>query len=207
MILVPSRERRAGLERFFEVSKPKLVGRVLIDDDDPSYEGMTLPDNWAFFSRPRAKTTQILNRAFEAYPQQDFYAVVGDDMVCNPEGWDTILADEAAPHYVAWGDDGRWGSKLCPSFFIGGDLVREMGWIVHPAFGHLYGDTVWWMIARGAGLGHYRPDVSMLHINQKDQTYFERQTRGDHDAFERLRADGMSALIDRAHRFSSSKAA
>jgi len=112
VIFVPSRGRREGLERFFKQSRPSVVGRVLVDDDDPSYDGMTLPDNWAFFRRPRAKTTQIINRAFEAYPEQDFYAVVGDDMDCSPAGWDVELSRDAMPHFVSLGDDGRWGSKL-----------------------------------------------------------------------------------------------
>lgn len=207
MILVPSRGRREGLERFFSVSRPSVVGRVLVDDDDPSYDGMTLPENWAFFRRPRAKTTHIINRAFEAYPEQDFYAVVGDDMDCSPDGWDVELSRDAMPNFVSWGDDGRWGSKLCPSFFIGGDLVRRMGWIVHPSFGHLYGDTVWWMIASGARLGHYRPDIRMIHNNQKDKTYQQRQTAGDHEAFEKLRQSGMSDLIRKARELADEKMA
>lgn len=207
MIFVPSRGRRYGLERFFSHCKPSLVGRVLIDDDDTSYDGMELPTDWAFFKRQRDKTTRIINRAFDAYPQQDFYAVVGDDMLCSPDGWDKILAAEAGSKYVSWGDDGRWGSKLCPSFFVGGDLVRAMGWVVHPAFGHLYGDTVWWMIARGAGIARYRPDISITHMNQHDQTYMERQTRGDHDMFDIVRNDEMSGLIQKAAELSQMRAA
>lgn len=198
MIFVPSRGRRAGIERFFKECNPSLPGRVLIDEDDRSYDDMSLPDGWEFFVRPRDKTTVIINRAFHEFPKEPFYAVVGDDMMCKPPDWDLELAQSCGSKCVSWGDDGRWGSKLCPSFFVGGDLVRHMGWLVHPMFGHLYGDTVWWMIARGAGIARYRPDITIHHYNVKDKTYLERQVRGDHEAFEYLRTEGMSRLISKA---------
>lgn len=198
MMFLSSRGRRKPLERFFSVSKPQLPGRVLIDADDKSYAGMTLPLGWEFFIKPRATTVVILNRAFKEYPDEPFYAILCDDMVYGPWGWDTVLSEAAGTKRVAWGDDGRWGPKLCTSLFVGGDLVREFGWLAHPAFGHLYADTVWWMIARGANIANYHPEIRATHFNVKDQTYKERRILGDASAFAKLRADGIPDLINLA---------
>ena len=189
MIFVCSRGRRKTVETFFSVSQPMLCGRVLIDDDDPSYEGMSLPANWSFLSGKRAPVTRILNRAYEAMPKEPFYAVICDDMVYLSDDWDLKLSEAAGSRYVAWGDDGRWGKKLCTSFFIGGDLIRKMGWLVHPAVGHLYGDTIWWMIASAAGIGRYLPEVQFRHHKIVDRTFKERRIANDAETFARLRFD------------------
>jgi len=186
------------LEAFFRNNKPVMAGRVLLDNDDEAhYEGMDLPHNWSFFIRPRDTMVKILNRAFEAFPDERFYALAGDDMTYTSK-WDTTLSDAASFKYLAWGDDGRWGPKLCPSFFIGGDLVRHIGWLAHPDFGHLYTDTVWWMIAKAAGLARYRPDVRYTHPKILDQTFRERAISGDKESFDKLRGDGISQLIEKA---------
>jgi hypothetical protein len=198
MIFVCSRKRRASLGRFFTESQPTIGGRVLIDEDDGAYAGMSLPAGWEFFVRPRAPVSKIINRAYAAFPSEPFYAVVGDDVTCGPHGWDKVLADAAGPHSVSWGDDGRWGPSLCTTFFVGGDLVRRMGWLAHPAFGHLYVDRIWWGIATGAGIAKYHPDISCRHVNVKDTTYRERSIGGDHQQFAAVMAGEMAALIQRA---------
>ena len=198
MMFLASRGRRQSLERFFGFSRPHLEGRVLIDEDDPSYDGMELPEGWKFFVRPRDKTSAILNRAFLSFPNEPFYGVLCDDMAYSPEGWDEILAEAATPKYVAWGDDGRWGPKLCTSFFIGGDLARAFGWIAHPSFGHLYVDSVWWMIAKGAGIARYRKDVKATHRNVKDKTYLERSIGNDHETFSTVRDQDVPQLTLKA---------
>lgn len=196
MIFLQSRKRRQSLERFFSFSKPTERGCVLIDDDDDSYEGMSLPAGWGFHQAPRASVVIILNRAFQAYPNEPYYAQIGDDYVCQPEGWDKVLGDACGSHNIAWGDDGRFGPKLCTSFFVGGDLVRKLGFIAHPSFGHLYVDTVWWSIAKGAGIGRYHPEISTKHLKLIDKTYHERTVQGDYETFNKLREKELSELIN-----------
>jgi hypothetical protein len=203
MIFICSRGRRNLLEMFFKVSQPKLEGRVLIDDDDPSYKGMTLPLGWEFEVGQRDSTSRILNRAFENHPNEPYYGVICDDMIYiepNP-GWDGLLAGACTPKYLAWGNDGRFQEKLCPSFFVGGDLVRLMGWLVHPEIGHLYGDTVWWMISRGSKLSKYLPEVQYRHNKVMDRTFLERRIQGDASTFERLRLEEIPQLTHKAFKF------
>lgn len=198
MIFVCSRGRRESLERFFCMSKPTLPGRVLIDDDDHSYEGMELPEGWKFLSGTRAPVTTLLNRAFESMPNEPFYAVVCDDMVYQTPDWDVTLAAECVPKYVAWGDDGRRGAGLCTSFFVGGHLVRSMGWLAHPGTGHLYTDTIWWAIAKGADIARYVPSVEFRHNKILDDTFRERSIVGDAKAFNGMLDKEIPALAERA---------
>lgn len=199
MILLPSRGRPQLLARFFEKSRPSLPGRVLVDDDDKSYAGMPLPRGWSWLIGPRAPLVKIFNRAWESMPGEAWYGMVGDDVVCSP-GWDVALAAAAVPNRVAWGDDGINGSTLGTTFFVGGDLARAMGWLQHPALGHLYADTVWNRIATGAGLGVYRADIATTHMRIQDATYRERSKAGDPEAFARIQEQEMAGLIDRARR-------
>lgn len=198
MIFVQSRNRRESLQRFFDVGQPTLPGRVLIDDDDDSYTGMTLPDGWEFFQRPRDTSSAILNRAYRQWPDEQFYGQIGDDYVCTPKGWDVSLSESCGWNRISWGNDGRWGEKLCTSFFVGGEIVRMFDWFAHPSLQHLYVDTVWWMIAKGSGLARYRPDISTEHINVKDQTYRERRIGNDHATFNDLRGEKIDELINLA---------
>ena len=198
MIFIPSRKRRIALQRFFDTSLPIMTGKVLIDYDDESYEGMILPEGWSFVKRPRQATSARLNEAFEQLKTEAFYAVVCDDMVASPFGWDVELSKDAGSRNIAWGNDGRWGPNLCTSFFIGGDLARHLGWLAYPGLNHLYVDSVWWMIAKAAKLGRYRKDIRVTHINVKDQTYQERRVKGDHQTFQELRIETISQLIRKA---------
>lgn len=202
MIFVPSRNRRESLQRFFDVGQPTLPGRVLIDDDDNSYEGMKLPDGWEFMVAPRQSSSARLNLAYDHFRNEDFYAQIGDDYVCRPKGWDVMLAESCGFSKISWGNDGRWGGRLCTSFFIGGELVRMFDWMAHPDLEHLYVDSIWWMIAKGSGLGRYRHDVETMHINVKDRTYRERRIAQDQRTFMKLRADGaIDKLIELAADF------
>ena len=198
MIFVPSRNRRASLQRFFDFGQPTFPGRVLIDDDDDSYEGMKLPEGWEFFVNSRRSTGALLNLAYRTWPDEQFYAQIGDDYVCRPLGWDVALSESCGWNKISWGNDGRWGEKLCTSFFVGGEIVRLFDWFAHPMLEHLYVDTVWWMVAKGSGLARYRADIETKHINVKDKTYSERRIIKDHSTFNKLRGDAIDELINLA---------
>lgn len=186
------------MERFFGESIPEFGGRVLIDEDDvDTYSGMVLPEGWAFEAGERVGAARTLNRGFKAYPDEPWYAVVADDVVCKGR-WDSVLSLACLPDKIAWGDDGRWGEGLCTTFFLGGDLVRRMGWISPPGFGHLFVDRVWWEIALRSGLGRYHPEIKTSHFNIHDETYFERAIRGDAGAFEELKKKGLNDYIQLA---------
>jgi hypothetical protein len=194
MIFVPSRGRRKPLERFFRESAPVLAGRVLIDDDDiDTYLDVVLPGGWMFLAGERVGAAKSLNRGFKLFPDEPFYGVCGDDVVCTKD-WDVILSEACQPDKVSWGDDGKFGERLGTTFFVGGDLVRKMGWLAHPDFGHLYVDRIWWEIGQGSGKKSYHPEVKTAHLNVHDETYRQRAVGKDHQTFPKL---DLKELIDR----------
>lgn len=207
MIFLPSRGRREVLQRFFAVSAPSVVGRVLIDDDDEeTYAGMVLPDGWEFLCSRRTGIAKRINLAFRAFPDELWYAMMADDVECGPAGWDRVLAAVAQPCYVAWGNDPKWGEKLCTTFFVGGDLVRKIGFLVAPVFRHLYIDRVWHDIATGAGLGRYHPEVSCRVTRVRDKTWMERRAEMDPNRyFEYNRSGEIGKLISVAKTFGKGK--
>ena len=200
MIFMPSRGRRKSLERFFADSMPCERGVVLIDDDDiDTYLDMDLPLGWTKLAAERKGAAGALRNAYELYPDEPWYGVVADDVVARPDGWDQRLAEACQPEFVAWGDDGRWGDKLCTTFFVGAGLVKKLGWLVPPGFGHLYVDRGWGDIAWGAGVARYLPAIHTAHMNVHDETYMQRAIQGDAARYERVVSSGeLNEWVKRA---------
>lgn len=201
MHLLPSRSRPDWLARFFALSRPQQPGIVIIDPDQASlYEAVRLPDGWRRLVMPtvRAGYVKCVNAAFESAPAEPWYSLVGDDLIGRTPGWDTELGRMATPNRIAWGNDLVKG--LCTQPFVGGDLVRAVGWFGHPALGHLWCDTVWSDIAIGLGIGTYRPDIITEHLHfaagkADRRDYAGRVTAGDGDAYAEVCAQQMPALL------------
>ncbi len=208
MIIIPSRGRASSLLRFFQESQPHECGVVLLDDDDAaSYQQhLSLPSNWEIIVGPRAGYTALINRAFALYPDEPWYANLGDDCLCRPLGWDTYLASIAGTDCVAYGNDLINGEAACCFPFIGGELVRSIGWLAYPLFGHLYSDTVWREIARALGGLRYCPNIVTEHLHWStgklpyDQTARERRTEGDREIYARLVATNFKEILERCSR-------
>lgn len=205
MIVIPSRGRPHSLARFFGYSKPRERGVVLLDEDDGGQyqQHLALPPNWEVLIGPRAGYGALLNRAFALFPNEPWYASLGDDCLCRPAGWDTRLAEIAAQGFIAYGDDLINGKSACCFPFIGGDLVRKVGWLAYPPLGHLYSDSVWREVGRAMGVLRYRPDIITEHLHWStgkqpyDQTARERKTDGDKETYERFLAHEFQEVMKR----------
>jgi hypothetical protein len=162
---------------------------VVLLDDDAGDVGVTLPTNWAAVIGPRAGYVAKLNLAFAMFPNEPWYACWGDDILCRPDGWDTYLAQAAGSDSIAYGDDGINADRACCLPFIGGDLVRKVGWLACPYLQHLYCDTVWRDIGRALEILQYFPEIATEHQHwsvgkqEYDRTAQERQCSGDQAAY------------------------
>lgn len=204
MIVIPSRGRPDSLARFFTHSQPTERGVVLLDDDDvQQYQYIVLPKGWSIMTGPRAGYVAWMNRAFERFPNEPWYACFGDDLLCEPLGWDTALARAAGQNFIAYGDDRINGQAASCFPFIGGDLVRRVGWLSYPRLGHLYCDTIWGEIGKGLGLLNYHPEITTEHLHWSvekqpyDQTAQERPTAGDKETFELFMATEFDDVVTR----------
>lgn len=137
---------------------------LMLDDDDPMLGGYTdihYPPTWWLRIGKRAGLAELYNRFFRESPGHPWYGIFADDVL--PEGdWDARLIAAAGSDGVAYGDD---GIGACTHFCIGGDLVREIGWLALPGLDRLYIDTTWQAIAESRGVLRYLPDVKVTHMH------------------------------------------
>ncbi len=138
-----------------------------LDEDDPfllDYTDIETPPRWQIATVSRRNGhSEIYNDVFEANPNLDWYGFLADDVVPETMGWDTTLIRAAGRTGVAYGDDGINGEALGTHPVIGGDLVREIGWLALPGLHRIYIDTVWNEIGRMRGCVKYLPNVKLTH--------------------------------------------
>lgn len=224
MIILPTRGRRQRLETDFLAGYIKTGANepvfVVIDDDDRrTYEDFPLPTHWRKLVYPRARCIEQVNRVFLDFPNEPYYAVMTDDVVPETPGWDKTLKNACLPHFVAWGNDGYWGYQVAGLPFIGGDLVRFLGWVLHPGFQHYFSDCVTAEIAMAAGLDRYHDDIITRHAHHTvrsgpsapmDDTYRSHAPLLDSDSgryWEMKRGYGLQNLAERVEARFSMKAA
>lgn len=193
MWLLPSRGRPHLIGRVFSVvpPHPETVGMLVLDDDDAaSYADVVLPHNWTRHIGPAGGGIgAIVNRVFAAFPNEDFYGVLSDDMVPLTPGWDVEMARAATPFDLI-GAHQVHGNRI-GAIAMGGDLARCLGWLLCPAVRHFYGDDVMELMIAECGFTGMRADIQIEHLHFSsgrapyDATYQGRgSSHADREAFE-----------------------
>lgn len=205
MIILPSKGRPESLARFvhqYYLTKATLPVWVVLDERDAyRYNGVKLPENWK-----KIVTTgclgDIFKKIFQKYPDEAYYAMVADDVFPETMYWDVTMRDACLPDKIVWGEDGIQSKNLPVHPFIGGDLVRRLGWWAAPGLRHWYVDNVWNHIAATLGCGVYLPEVKMTHLHfingssVIDRTYREQpDTIRDRDTYLRFMSEVFPDLI------------
>jgi hypothetical protein len=202
MILFPTRSRAWALQRFidnYKVTGATLPVMVIIDTDNTDhYKGVigNLPEGFTIFYNSVIRNLRdAVNLAFQFYPNEDYYGIVADDIVPHTDEWDVKLAEACKPHYIAWPNDGIWGKQnhnpeLPTHPFIGGDLVRALGWIISPYTQRHCADFVWRDLADELGIGKPMSDIFLQHVHWQtsqapfDSTYaLQPSAQKDHDSY------------------------
>lgn len=186
MHILPTRGRPDILQRYFDKGNPSEPGVVVVDDDQfDMYRGVCIPSHWdVMYVSPMQGFVAKVNLGFSKYPNESWYSFEGDDCVGAPDGWDTKLGERAARGYITYGDD-LFNHKVTHPY-ICGDFCRDLEWVAHPRFKHLYVDLIWERIGTALGVLEYYPDViTEAHhfANGKlpmDQTSRERMQHRDH---------------------------
>lgn len=166
MWICPSKGRP---ERLMELAKtwpgetPVFV--VLSSDDDklPQYlETDKWPKNWWFASTDLTGVGNCLNWAFEKHPREKFYGLLGDDVLLR-SGHPKELEALAEDWFLAFPADGVHNHGLATHPCLGGDLVRQVGFLAPKEFKHSFIDTFWDNVSRLNGLQRYQPKVRYEH--------------------------------------------
>lgn len=127
-----------------------------LDEDDPVLGGYDIPDTWTVVTGKRLPLSEYYN---EIPLNLEWYGFISDDIVPKTLYWDTRLIEVA-------GSDGMAvpsGGNGTPHFVLGGDLVRETGWLCLPGLDRIYIDTVWGNIAKKRNVLRYVPEVVLEH--------------------------------------------
>lgn len=198
MWVLPSRGRPKNLIRFFdafEKTSGSTPGLVILDRDDPVLDGyreVILPPGWSLILEPKHPTLGALqNSIFDRWPNNPWYGLIADDVVPLTEEWDKKLVDAAGSDGIAFPHDSINGGRQFTHGVIGGDLVREMGWLILPGLDRVYGDNVWTHIGEKRGVLRYCPDVKLDHLHfsngkaPMDKTYEKHHVSNDRDIFEK----------------------
>lgn len=172
MIIMPTMGRPHNLKRFIDVYRKTMAMTpvvVIFDQGDkalPEYFKLDYPANFTKVDVARGtRVSDLQNIAFYHFHNEPFYGFIGDDCVPETDHWDKILAEACGSNKISWGDDGIQGEKLATHPFIGGDLVRKIGWIAAPGFVRFFTDTIITDIARGLEAAVYLPDVKTTHYH------------------------------------------
>lgn len=176
MWIIPSRSRPHNIKRLADAFRETSVSTPVLlrlDDDDPYLSRYTCPDGWELVIRPRRPLSDCYNEVFDR--GLDWYGLFADDVVPETPRWDTLLIEAAGSDRVSFGND---GIDILPTHFVvGGELVREIGFVALPGLDRIYMDTVWNDIATERNVLSYLPDVHIPHLHfsnrmgKMDKTY------------------------------------
>lgn len=204
LVIVPTRGRRANVERFLgAVEATRTMADVLLvtDDDDPAYEGLLLPP-WARIAQGgRAVISVKVNR--HATREADRYRALmfsGDDHVPETPGWDGLLAAPARGGMSY--PDCCHRDDIPEAVVMDSRLVRALDWFYPPFVSHFYADNTWADLGNRTGCLAYAREVIWRHLHhalhpgvvEYDDTYKISEPLGapDREAWETWRAGQMA---------------
>lgn len=211
MIVLPTMGRPQLLERFIEAywkTKAVLPVVVVLDAGDPArrwYGSLRYPETFIVKIAPAGmKIGPILNAMFDENKEEGYYGFMADDCVPETIGWDVKLAEACKPDKVAWGHDGLQNEALATHPFVGGDLIRALGFWQLPGAQHCFGDTVLTDLARVLGRAVYLSEVHTVHHHKwnglaaDDATYAAQPDfAADKAVYEKFRAEEFDGLVQR----------
>lgn len=209
MIILPTIYRPESLKRFVQAyvqTDASLPVWVVMDENNFGfYHGIELPPTFRRVRvTPGTRIGDIFNIILKHHPNEDFYGIMADDVVPTTFRWDIMLREACLPNKIAWGLDGGHDETLPRHPFIGGALVRNLGFLAVPGLKHWFVDNAWRDIAQALECGEYRPEIRMTHLHYtsgqsaQDRTYSQQpDPRADEIMYNVWKERELPLLIER----------
>jgi hypothetical protein len=212
-VFIPTRHRRALAERCVASFRATASGNadlyLVVDDDDPSYEGMDVP---VITVERGTLVTAINDAASQLAPRYKALMLGADDLVYVTEGWDVLLMmglEDLGGTGMVYPDDRR-RSDVAEHVLMSSDIVLELGHFAEPSCQHFYIDNCWSELGKRTGLIRYIPQAVIEHRHYSvdpdavhDETYREAEAAHggpDLEAFTKWRAGAMPHQVARLRR-------
>lgn len=202
LVICPTRQRahkcKKMLKSFTAKSSKDSAVLFLVDQDDPElqhYQTLFHDYSCAYTINPRQTYIQLMNAAFKACPNHEFYCPANDDFIFETHGWDIammgIIDDQFQSIGIAHCNDGIQHEKIPVVAVISGVIVRALGWVFPPVLRHLFGDNALNIIGRGLNRMCYVSNIVVKHdhplVNKEAEDEIYKQTNSD----ERYHKDGI----------------
>lgn len=193
-LLVPSRGRSESfIKMIFSAFKLATHSKQLEvicyrDEDDNDFYGNF--EQVTFLRGERILLSEMWNRCYE-HSRGDILMHCGDDIVFMTPGWDSIVRktfmEAPDPYIFVHGDDlGPHGQTFGTHGFLHRRWIEELGYFVPPLFSSDWNDVWLNEVAEMIGRRVLIPIVTehnhyTFGKSERDQTYREREERGERD--------------------------
>lgn len=201
MVLVPTRGRPANARRLYDslmVTANNGFGiEFCVDEDDPYLEAYleALPKNAVSVGKSNRLGPWLNIASWPHVDDYDIIGFIGDDVISRTFAWDDYIRSAYAENMIAYPNDGWQGEGLPTSVFMDADLIWQLGYMVHPAFKHLYIDNHWKRLGEELGTLKYLPNVHMEHMHPFAGKSADDETYRAANAPEQYSVDGAAFKI------------
>ena len=131
---------------------------------DPSTGGYVhLPVTYSTAETMTARSNILARWAVE---QARYVGWIADDNRFRTKGWDRVVIDalEAMGGGVVYGNDVVSPGSKPSHVFMSSEIVRELGWLIHPEMTMTFFDDAWERLGRAMGRLRYLPEVTVEHL-------------------------------------------
>lgn len=201
VVLVPTRGRPDNAKRLYtslmDTANRGFGIEFCVDEDDPYLEAYleALPGGTVSVGSPN-RLGPWLNIASKAHlGNYDIIGFIGDDVISRTYGWDEDVREAYGPNMIAYPNDGHQGPGLPTSVFMDSDLIWSLGYMVNPAFKHLYIDNHWKRLGEELDTLTYLPEVNMEHMHPFAGKAPEDATYRAANSPEQYSTDGQAFMI------------
>ena len=214
MWILPTRSRPHNIDRLLRIyveTNASTPVWMRIDEDDPLVKAYSVNHpNWSVTVGRRKPLSDIYAEAFERFKNATFFGFIGDDVIPKTNKWDARLIEIAGSDGMSYPSGGHEDYSGAPHFVLGGDLVREIGWLALPGLDRLYIDQTWHDIAEFKGVLRHVPEVVLFHKHFSnggalmDRTYRKFKKAEDKAIYENWRLNGYNQLIQKGENHGNS---